>query len=628
MVYGTDYSERSKLLSPKLFIIYLNYFIASDVLCWPAGINLGCYDLAFFQYCASDIKFIIFMIVKYLILIVIYFLNMQRILQYDPDDSTGNSLAKAERGIRTVEKHMLWWQGVSVLLVIPGMIYAANNFQNTNVRPIAMVLEVIGSTGIVAVFVYVQFLALFEKWVDKIVPFTSKNKIHLSNTERGVLVVVINSYGQIFVVLAGFLCYASSSQSIESYLAQSIGPQVLVNILLSTFTTYFQFHCNEVKMKKIKEVIGKISVNNYTEEIPNGFSREEFGIISHSVNDFIVSTRNLLKNIQDTTLVNHVLARELEVQTGVTHQSVEKIISSTSVMSESVKQETDAFNQISKSAEEISLGIKQMDSDVQSQVSAIEQSSAAIEQMVSNIRSVTQILDKNALSVASLSEASTEGRHKIALSVDSAENIIKDSDGLLEASNVIQNIAEQTNLLAMNAAIEAAHAGDAGKGFAVVADEIRKLAEDSNNQGRVITDSLQKLQESIKEISANTTAVQENFNTIYKLTEEVHNQENVIKSAMDEQSAGSTQVLEAVRLLTDVTSSVTEGSKNMLASNDHINSDLKVMANAMDNFTSTMETVSNNAEEISNAVNNTKKSTEKNNVSISKLKIAVDKFIV
>ena len=158
MVYGTDYSERSKLLSPKLFIIYLNYFIASDVLCWPAGINLGCYDLAFFQYCASDIKFIIFMIVKYLILIVIYFLNMQRILQYDPDDSTGNSLAKAERGIRTVEKHMLWWQGVSVLLVIPGMIYAANNFQNTNVRPIAMVLEVIGSTGIVAVFVYVQFL--------------------------------------------------------------------------------------------------------------------------------------------------------------------------------------------------------------------------------------------------------------------------------------------------------------------------------------------------------------------------------------------------------------------------------------------------------------------------------------
>ena len=66
----------------------------------------------------------------------------------------------------------------------------------------------------------------------------------------------------------------------------------------------------------------------------------------------------------------------------------------------------------------------------------------------------------------------------------------------------------------MNAAIEAAHAGEAGKGFAVVSDEIRKLAEQSNDQGKKITESLEGLEVVIQKVSDSTKQLQEQFNTI------------------------------------------------------------------------------------------------------------------
>ena len=120
----------------------------------------------------------------------------------------------------------------------------------------------------------------------------------------------------------------------------------------------------------------------------------------------------------------------------------------------------------------------------------------------------------------------------------------KDSEGLLEINQVIEEIANQTRLLALNAAIEAAHAGVSGKGFAVVADEVMRLAESSEEKAKIVSSVLAKIKTSIKAINNSTEDIVNKFNNIEKEITTVSEQENKIRLAMEEQIIGNKQLAE------------------------------------------------------------------------------------
>ena len=199
---------------------------------------------------------------------------------------------------------------------------------------------------------------------------------------------------------------------------------------------------------------------------------------------------------------------------------------------------------------------------------------------------------------------------------------------MIEASSVIQNIASQTNLLAMNAAIEAAHAGEAGKGFAVVADEIRKLAEESSAQGKTITDTLKKLSDDINSLSESSKVVEEKFNAIFQLSENVRGMSAELTAAMREQENGSREVLAAIKNISSVTVEVKSGSEEMLVGGKGVADEMRKLDQLTAVIKDSMNEMAAGVQQINRAVQEVNSLARKNKDSIEGLAEEVGKFKV
>ena len=278
--------------------------------------------------------------------------------------------------------------------------------------------------------------------------------------------------------------------------------------------------------------------------------------------------------------------------------------------------------------EEIIRTIENLNGSIGTQSDSVVQSSAAVEEMVANIASITNSLEKSDNMVKQLAAATSEGKSTLLTSNTVTQKIADESGGLIEASSVIQNIASQTNLLAMNAAIEAAHAGEAGKGFAVVADEIRKLAEESSMQGKTITDTLKKLSDDINGLSESSKIVEEKFNAIFQLSENVRGMSAELTAAMREQENGSREVLSAIKNISSVTVGVKNGSEEMLVGGKGVAEEMRKLDGLTAVIKDSMNEMAAGVQQINNAVQEVNDLARKNKDSIEGLAEEVGKFKV
>lgn len=305
------------------------------------------------------------------------------------------------------------------------------------------------------------------------------------------------------------------------------------------------------------------------------FSSGDLGTrIALKGNDEITELGNLMETMRENLSSSMVKIQSTSSLALQSKQELEQAVvqseNETSMLSKQITGITQSASELYSSAQssetavsEISKEISHVSSMIESQSSMVEESAASITQMAASIASLSMIMQKNKTGSENLVKTAALGETQITNTAESIELIQKSADTIKDMAEMIQGIAAQTNILAMNAAIEAAHAGETGKGFSVVADEIRTLAEASSSNSKSISRSLKEILESISKANEEGKKTALSFQEIQKGISLVSSSFDEIVNGLLELKQGGSQIMEAMNELASYTTDVNNNSASI-----------------------------------------------------------------
>ncbi|AGT43038.1 methyl-accepting chemotaxis protein [Treponema pedis] len=482
-----------------------------------------------------------------------------------------------------------------------------------------------GNCFLFALFFYVFFIQKFEQWLH-IIPLHAEFR-GMPLKIRSVLTAFFSFTGTVLIALAPLLIL-NSGDSVQAAISMKTIPLLCIGIFMGLFDLYLQANGSAFRLKRILDFTSEMANRDYTKEKMQTISRDEFGFLMKELNEFQSITSDLLNEIIRETNNLTVLGNTLAVNMSETAASIRQINTNIDGVKQQAITQAASVTETAATIEEMIRTIKQLGSGIESQVKSITEASFSIEQMTLNISSVTQMLEKNSDTIKTAHEQTINGKRGARATNEIVAQIAEKSGSLLEAGLVIQNIASQTNLLAMNAAIEAAHAGEAGKGFAVVADEIRKLAEESNIQGKQIGTVIKESLQIIEKITAAGNNAEKIFDDVYELVNGLTERESKILSAMHEQENANREILQAVKNINSVTEEVKNGSEEMLNGGEQAAQEMYKLDDLTKIITNSMNEMADGAAQINNAVEEVNGISQKNKAGIKALAEEVGKFKV
>jgi methyl-accepting chemotaxis protein len=293
--------------------------------------------------------------------------------------------------------------------------------------------------------------------------------------------------------------------------------------------------------------------------------RDEIGVIIRSINGFIASLRTLVQRLKDAQSSLRAIGENLTSQSEESARANARIMDAAAAIQGQTEDQGRSLERTTAVLQNASEGLGGLNALILEQNKAITASSASVEEMGCAIGAVAVATREMREQFNSLVAVAGQGKKRQEDVDRQIQGILSLSESLVGANRVIAQIAAKTNLLAMNAAIEAAHAGDAGRGFAVVADEIRTLAENARSQSGSIKVELSDISKAVQDTAAISAKSQEAFLLVSEQIGATDAFIARIDTAIDAQRRASTQIQGALDAITAAASRVQDTSGDMTA---------------------------------------------------------------